>query len=106
MDVREYAEELRELRYDWVDEIPAQIKHSESGQRVKARKAWLTCVQAWASFGLNRGMYNGRAARLYNEFSGVMEKENVRWIKDRRTKRSEIDLGNELLEAIIAEVSV
>ncbi|MDO8460112.1 MAG: hypothetical protein Q7S74_03315 [Nanoarchaeota archaeon] len=103
MNRRTYISELKHLRYDWVDRIPDELKDSLSREKVKARKAWFSCVALMVSHGLRKGYLNGDIGERFDRIWDYTER-NIRFEAGRRTTRKEIDSLNVLLDDVLLEM--
>ncbi len=70
-NTRKYVEELKELRDDWSNEIPAEIVHSPV--KYKVRKGWFWVVGCALTDGVEKGYINERDYETFLENLGGNE---------------------------------
>ncbi len=105
----EYLARIRELRDDWIDDIPAEIIHSTHpvygrSPIFKCRRGWFMGVIAYFELGLVEGHLtkDSPPVKAYAEFRKYMDETNFQ--KRSLTTTEDIRRGNDVLTAMINEL--
>lgn len=89
---------MKELLYNWGDEIPKQIIHNEGN--FKVRNNWFQIAYGWLSIAEKADLLKENVIKDYHDFERYMELQ-----KDLRRKngnsKEDIQRGNKLLEDAI-----
>ncbi|MFH1359085.1 MAG: hypothetical protein ABIH37_04305 [archaeon] len=97
-----WLQKMKSLRYDWKDEIPVRILHSDSRIKSKARKGWFVGIRANGEEINNLGLMGKASFQLYGEY---LEHYETEWIH-RNTKPEDIEQGNRVLDSIIQDLEL
>ena len=95
-----WLKEMRSLRDDWEDQIPARILHSDSGIKSNARKSWFVGIRANGEEIRNFGWMSEGSWELYQDYVKHYE---IEWVH-RNTKPEDIEQGNKVLDHIIQDL--
>lgn len=107
--LEEILKDLKKARYDYLEEIPKEIKHSFEivedkiiTPNYKCRNGWFTIILGYGDFLINQGkIKDPELIKHYDSFEKYFREEKL---FERRKTSEDIKRGNELLDRLIPYV--
>ena len=99
--ILDYLSHLKHLRYEFKDDIPEKILHSNSpNSNYKVRKSWFVGVVADATNIITDGYATNTSKQIYKEFVDKYWSTNISQL----TTEEEIKEANKLLDHLIGDL--
>jgi hypothetical protein len=89
---------LKELRYDWSDEIPGREIHNKG--MLKVRKGWSHAVYSLATVAELEGFLSKFGIKAYERYESYRKNKS----SGRLTTKEDIEEGNRLLDIMIRDM--
>ena len=105
MEIQEYLQKIKHMRYDYSDEIPEKILNGGMYPlpKYKVRINWFHGLIGWLNLGINYNFFDQRKYSQINR-NFAFHIQTTTLCGDRLITRGDINIGNKILDIMIKDL--